>query len=213
MKQTEDVTMIGVLILAAGASTRLGKPKQLLQYRGQSFLRHTAKIAIASGCQPVVVVLGAQAKQLRSELSDLPVTIIKNHDWATGISSSIHAGLEALQTQCQMLEAAIITLSDQPLISVQLIQQLVEQYWLTGKRIITSEYAGTVGVPALFDLTLFPDLMLLQGDVGAKRLIHQLIDEVVTVSFPDGAIDIDTPLDYERFLGNTGLISSSDKHL
>ena len=99
MKQTEAVAMIGVLILAAGASTRLGKPKQLLQYRGQSFLRHTAKMAIASGCQPVVVVLGAQAKQLRSELSDLPVTIMENHDWATGISSSIHVELEALQAQ------------------------------------------------------------------------------------------------------------------
>ncbi|MEA5628053.1 nucleotidyltransferase family protein [Nostoc sp. UHCC 0251] len=200
MKQTEAIATIGVLILAAGASTRLGKPKQLLQYQGQSFLRHTAKIAIASGCQPVVVVLGAQTKQLRSQLSDLPVTIMENHDWATGISSSIHVGLEALQTQCHMLEAAIITLCDQPLISVRLIQQLVEQYRLKGKRIVTSAYAGTVGVPALFDLTLFPDLMLLQGDVGAKRLIHQLIDEVVPVSFPDGAIDIDTPLDYERFL-------------
>ncbi|MBD2019149.1 nucleotidyltransferase family protein [Leptolyngbya sp. FACHB-36] len=199
MEQVLD-TAIGVLILAAGASTRLGKPKQLLQYQGQSFLRHTANVAIASGCQPVVVVLGAQTEQLRSEVSDLPVTIVENPDWTTGISSSIRAGLEALHDQCPMLEAAIVTLCDQPLISVQLIEQLVEQYWLTGKRIIASNYADTIGVPALFDLTLFPDLMALKGDAGAKLLIHQLIHEAVSVPFPDGAIDIDTSQDYEQFL-------------
>jgi molybdenum cofactor cytidylyltransferase len=200
MKQAEDAATIGMLILAAGASTRLGKPKQLLQYRGQSFLRHIAKVAIASGCQPVVVVLGAQTGQLRSEVSDLPIVIVENLDWVIGISSSIRAGLEALQTQGQMLEAAIVTLCDQPLISVQLIAQLVERYRLTNKRIVTSQYDETIGVPALFDLTLFPNLMLLQGDVGAKSLIQQLMHEVTSVPFPDGAIDIDTAQDYEQFL-------------
>jgi molybdenum cofactor cytidylyltransferase len=200
MKHTEEAISIGMLILAAGASTRLGKPKQLLQYQGQSFLRHIADVAIASPCQPILVVLGAQAKQLRSEVNDLPVMLVENQDWATGISSSIRVGLEALQTQCQSLDAALITLCDQPLISVQLIQQLVEQYKLTNQRIIASEYAGIVGVPALFSRALFPDLMRLQGDVGAKRLIYQLINEVVPIAFPDGAIDIDTAQDYEQFL-------------
>lgn len=200
IKQTEDTTAIGILILAAGGSTRLGKTKQLLQYRGQSFLRHTAKVALASGCQLIVVVLGAQAEHLRSEVSDLPITIVENPAWATGISSSIRVGLEALQDQSQMLEAAIITLCDQPFISAPLIEQLIEHYWVKGKRILASQYAGTVGVPALFDLTLFPDLMLLKGDVGAKALIQTLMPEVAAVSFPDGAIDIDIAQDYEQFL-------------
>lgn len=200
-KQIEmEAATIGMLILAAGGSTRLGKPKQLLQYQGQSFLRHTVTVGLASGCQ-TVVVLGAQAEQLRSQVSDLPVAIVENWAWVNGISTSIKVGLEALQNQqSQILEAAIITLCDQPFISTPLIKQLIERYKVTGKRIVASQYAGIIGVPALFDLTLFPDLMLLQGDVGAKALIQRLRHEVITVSFPDGAIDIDTLQDYEQFL-------------
>lgn len=202
-EQTEmeqDAATIGMLILAAGASTRLGKPKQLLQYQGQSFLRHTAKVGLASGCQPIIVVLGAQAEQLRSEVHDLPVTLVENPDWASGISASIRVGLEALQDQGQMLEAAIVTLCDQPFISALLISQLVDCYWGTGKCIIASQYGETIGVPALFDLTLFPDLMLLKGDTGAKSLIQQLMPEVTAVAFPNGAINIDTAQDYKQFL-------------
>jgi molybdenum cofactor cytidylyltransferase len=199
-EQIEDAAAIGILILAAGASTRLGKPKQLLQHQGQSFLRHTTKIAVASGCHPLVIVLGAKAEQLCSEVSDLPVTIVENPDWVSGISSSIYAGLNALQAQSDRLEAAIISLCDQPFISTQLISQLIERYKRTHKRIVASHYAETIGVPALFDLTLFPDLMLLQDDTGAKSLMQQLIHEVIAIPFPDGEIDIDTAQDYERFL-------------
>lgn len=193
---------IGIIILAAGASTRMGTPKQLLLYHGRSLLRHTAEVAIASGCQPIVVVLGAYVEQIKPEINQLPVQIIENQHWAEGMSSSIRAGLNAAMTMEQTMEAVVLLVCDQPFISVQLIEQLVEIYHSTGKPIVASEYAETVGVPALFSNTLFSELMSLNAGEGAKQLIRNYIHNVALVCFPEGALDIDTPQDYEQVINH-----------
>lgn len=189
---------IGMIILAAGASSRMGTPKQLLPYRGRSFLVHVVEAALASICRPIVVVLGANVEQLKPELTQLPVQVVENYKWAEGMSSSIRSGIAALNAVNQSLEAVAIALCDQPFVSAQIINQLVETYHFTGRPIVASEYAGTLGVPALFSRALFPKLMALNATEGAKHLIKKYSDKVVSVSFPEGAIDIDTPKDYEQ---------------
>lgn len=190
---------IGLIILAAGASTRMGTPKQLLPYRGRSFVCHITEVAIASVCQPIAVVLGANAERIKPEVSELPVQIVENQQWAEGMSASIRVGIEALVAVNQNLEAVVIALCDQPFVSSQTLGQIVEAYRFTGQPIIASEYSGTLGVPVLFSRTLFSELIALKSTEGAKQLIIKHIHEVFSVPFPEGAIDIDTPKDYEQF--------------
>jgi molybdenum cofactor cytidylyltransferase len=189
---------VGLIILAAGASTRMGTPKQLLPYRQRSFIRHITEVAIASVCQPIAVVLGAHAERIKPEISQLPVQIVENQQWAEGMSTSIRVGLEALLAMNPNLEAVAIALCDQPFVSFPILDRIVEAYHLTGKPIIASEYSGTLGVPALFNRTLFSELMTLKSTEGAKKLIKKHIHQVFSVPFAEGAIDIDTPKDYEQ---------------
>jgi len=188
----------GLVILAAGASTRMGRPKQLLLYQERSFLCHVVETAVASICQPIVVVLGAHAEQLKHEVSQLPVQVVENARWAEGMSSSIRAGILSLCAVPEKIEAAVLMLCDQPFVSPQIINQLVEAYHFTGKPIVASAYAETLGVPALFSSTLFSELMTLTEAEGAKKIIMKYTHEVLSVPFPEGVIDIDTPKDYEQ---------------
>ncbi|MBV8887912.1 MAG: nucleotidyltransferase family protein [Chroococcidiopsidaceae cyanobacterium CP_BM_RX_35] len=191
------MSTIGLVILAAGASRRMGTPKQLLHYQGHSLLRHSAKEAVTSECQPIVVVLGAYAGQIQPEISQLPVQVVENLQWALGMSASIRAGIKALDALSQNLEAVVIVLCDQPFVSADIINQLVRAYYSTRKPIIASEYAGTLGVPALFNKSLFSELAALRGSEGARQVIKKHLQQVLGISFPAGAIDIDTPNDYQ----------------
>lgn len=189
---------IGIIILAAGASTRMGKPKQLLPYKGRSLLRHITEVAIASGSQPIIIVLGANAEIIKPEICQLPVQIVENLKWADGMSSSIQTGIKAVNALRQKIEAVVITLCDQPFVSPQVIHQIIEAYRLTDKAIVASEYADTLGVPALFNHTFFSELTTLQQGEGAKQIIKKYINQVTSVPFLQGKIDIDTPDDYEQ---------------
>lgn len=207
-------TSVGLIILAAGASTRMGHPKQLLPYRNdsrgklqsnRSLLQHTAEVAIASGCHPIVIVLGAHSAQIRaaSGVEKLPVQLVENPDWEQGMGGSIRVGLARLQAQYSAIEAVVLTLCDQPLISSKVIQQLVTTFHGSHLPIVASEYTGTVGVPALFSRSLFPELLALKSSAGAKQVIQSHLLETARVAFPGGAIDLDTQHDYDQFLQNT----------
>lgn len=187
---------IGVVILAAGGSSRLGEPKQLVPYQGRTLLRHAAETAAASGCRPIIAVLGANAGALRAELAGLPVWAVENEDWESGMGSSIAAGVQPL-TDLNHLDGAIILLADQPLISPEFLRELVFQFEETLAPIVASEYDGTLGVPALFAETLFPELLALDGAGGAKQLIQQYRSRAASVAFEGGSVDIDTPEDVE----------------
>ena len=197
IKPVEEST-VGIVILAAGASTRMGTPKQLLFYQGCSLLRRVVETALASVCQPTIVVLGASAERLQQEVKNLPVQVVENLQWSEGMSSSISTGITALNAASIKVSAVVLLLCDQPFASVQVINQLVEASHSTGKPIIASEYSGKLGVPALFSHTFFPELMTLKGSEGAKQLIANHSQEVYGLPFPDGVIDIDTPEDYEQ---------------
>jgi molybdenum cofactor cytidylyltransferase len=189
---------IAIIILAAGASTRMGRPKQLLPYQGSSLIKHTIDNAIASVCKPIVVILGANAVQIRSEISESAINIVDNPDWHLGMSSSIRRGILSLMTDFQAIEAAVITVCDQPFLSSEVINNLVEAYYSTKKNIIACQYEDTLGVPVLFSREFFSELAVLSEDVGAKKLIKKNLQEVLSIPFPLGAIDIDTPQDYEK---------------
>ncbi|MEH2226769.1 nucleotidyltransferase family protein [Nostoc sp.] len=195
-----EKSTIAIMILAAGASTRMGTPKQLLLYQGRSFLKYTTEIAIASVCQPVVVVLGANAEQIHPEIKQLPIKVVKNSAWASGMSTSIKSGIELLNNLPQKIEAVVITLCDQPFVSPQIINQLVDTYYSTKKPIIACEYGDTLGVPALFSQTFFSELATLKETSGAKKVINHNLNQVFSIPFPLGDIDIDTPNDYEQLL-------------
>ena len=193
---------IGLIILAAGASTRMGCPKQLLKYHDQSLIHHTVNIAAASVCQPIVVVLGAYAERIKPEIKSFPVIIALNRDWSNGMSTSIRVGIETLLILSPQLEAIVLMLCDQPLVTTPLINQLVATYQRTKQPIVASQYGEVVGIPALFESQFFPYLLNLQGDRGARQVIKQSLPMVVRVPFPAGAFDIDTPTDYARLINS-----------
>jgi molybdenum cofactor cytidylyltransferase len=190
---------VGIVILAAGGSTRLGRPKQLLPYQGRSLLRRAAETAIATSCRPVIVVLGATADACRSELQDLPVLTVQNPDWTEGLSSSIRLGVATLQAASPPpLDAAIVMLCDQPLLTAAILEALVTTFETTDCEIVASDYGGASGVPALFHHRLFPELLRLTGPQGAKQVMRLHAEQTRAIPFPDGAIDVDTPADYEK---------------
>ncbi|MFC6221690.1 NTP transferase domain-containing protein [Hymenobacter artigasi] len=191
---------VALLLLAAGASTRMGQPKQLLPYHGHTLLRHAAETAVASGCAPLVLVTGALHEALVAEISDLPIQAIHNPDWETGMASSIRAGLAAIAGTRPT--AVLIMLSDQPLVTPELLRELMARQQQTQAPIVAAAYGDTLGVPAIFAQALLPALLQLQGQQGAGRLIASRGAAVERVSFPAGLLDVDTPEQYAALLKN-----------
>ena len=189
--------MIGLIILAAGSSSRLGKPKQNLVFQDSTLLQRTIKAALAADCQEIVVMLGANAPVIEPTIVDQPIQIILNTDWEEGMSSSIRHGLAALLKANPEMQAVILMLCDQPFADASIINQLI-QASANNKHLVASSYNGTIGVPALFNKSHFDELLALQGNEGAKKLLLKYTNEVHTVPFPLGMIDIDTIGDYER---------------
>ena len=192
----------GIIILAAGSSTRMGRPKQLLPYKGQSLLRHIVDIAIAAELGPVIVVIGAELKLLEDELKNTRAIIVHNKEWEEGMASSIRHGLNQFTVQFPSAEGVIITVCDQPYITERLLRELVEGWVRNGKKVIASAYDDTMGTPVFFHRDLFPQLMELKGDKGAKQIINDNKDGMALVSFAMGGRDIDTEADYEELLKN-----------
>ncbi len=188
--------MTGIIILAAGSSSRLGKPKQNLVYKGQTLPQRAIATAAASVCMPVIVVLGANEEVIKPTIENDTINIIHNPDWQEGMASSIRSGINALQKMEPKADSVILMLCDQPFVDAILLAQLVQKK--STKGIIASAYDDTTGAPVLFDAAYFDELLSLKGHEGAKKLLLKYPDNVVTVPFPLGGIDIDTMKDYER---------------
>ena len=202
MQIDRSPSQIAAVILAAGASTRMGTPKQLLQWQGKSLLRSITETAIAADCDPIIIVLGAAGDKIQAEVSDLPVQIVTNPEWQTGMGSSIRTGIQALVDRNMDVKATILLLCDQPFVSPQTIWQLRSIYDATHQSIVASSYQNTIGVPALFDRHLFSELLELHQLEGAKTVIRRYLGTVETIDFPQGSIDIDTPQDYQQILSD-----------
>ena len=187
----------GIIILAGGASTRLGQPKQLLQYHGKSLLAHSVEEAINSNADAVVIVLGKYADLFREGVDKGSVRVVTNQDWAEGMASSVRLGLDTLLNSKPYIDAVIFMVCDQPHISSIVLNELITTQQKTTMQIVTCNYGGSMGPPALFHKKYFRELAKLNGDVGAKNIIQQNMNDVATVSFPEGKIDIDTQGDYD----------------
>ncbi|MGI4737641.1 MAG: nucleotidyltransferase family protein [Janthinobacterium lividum] len=193
----DSIANVGLLLLAAGSSSRLARPKQLLPYQGQTLLRHAAQLAVASPCRPLVLVTGALHDELLPEIDGLPFHVVRNDSWADGMGGSIAAGLAELETAAEgpQVDAVIVILCDQPLLTEEIIGQLIVQFQATGQQVVASAYAGTQGVPALFSRAIFPQLLALRGASGARELLQQYA-HLPTIDFPGGATDVDTEAQY-----------------
>lgn len=191
---------IATIILAAGGSARLGQPKQLIQSNGESLVRRMTQQALALRAGPVVVVLGANQDRIMKELTGLAITTVVNPTWAEGMASSLRTGLRALDTEST--EAFLIMLTDQPYVTVDLLQRLIDTRRSTGRGIIASRYAEPeriLGVPALFDNHYRREFLNLTGDTGARKLIQQYASDSTSVLFPLAGIDLDTPADLRHW--------------
>ncbi|AEV96945.1 hypothetical protein A4D02_18755 [Niastella koreensis] len=185
-----------IIILAAGASTRLGQPKQLLPWQGVTLLQHAVQTALTVTTQPVVVT-GANGEHLAAALDAGQVKMVYNSNWQQGIASSIRCGLQALLNRTPGPDQVIFMVCDQPFVTPGLLLDLINEQQKSRKPIVASAYANTLGIPALFDKSLFPQLLDLQGDTGARRVIAQYGAEVASVEFPEGKFDIDTQSEYQ----------------
>jgi molybdenum cofactor cytidylyltransferase len=185
--------MVAAVVLAAGGSTRFGESKQLVRLGGETLVKRAVETALQANCAPVIIVVGENEEEIRAELSGLAVEIVPNAHWQEGISASIRAGIR----QVRDANAVVLLTCDQPLVRPTTLQALMELHRTSGKPIVAAKYSDTLGIPALFDRSCFPDLLALQGDHGAKGIILARRDDVAAYDFPEGAIDIDRPSDLQ----------------
>jgi molybdenum cofactor cytidylyltransferase len=185
---------VPAIILAAGASRRLGQPKQLVRIAGETLLARAIRVVRASASDPILVVLGAHHENIRAAADLSHVRVVINPDWEQGIATSIHAGIRELLDLHPDAAAALLLVCDQPRLTTEHLRALIEAYEQAGEpKIVASRYAGTTGIPAIFPKSQFAKLLALRGDEGARHLIRNSENPVVEVEFPNGEIDIDTP--------------------
>ena len=187
---------IAIIILAAGSSSRLGRPKQLLELEGKTLLQKSITAALQVS-KNVNVVLGANENLIRPTISMFPIHIILNKNWTEGMSSSICAGMSFLENK--PCKAVLIMLCDQPYVDKFLLEKMISMFEKNESPIVAAEYDGKVGVPAIFNVSFFPKLKTLEGQKGAKTLIMNNLEKTKRIIFEKGEIDIDTETAWENF--------------
>ena len=190
----------GIIILAAGNSSRFGSIKQLLQFNNKTLVQHVIDEATDADLSPVIVVTGANAGEVSEGIENKKAIIVFNKHWKEGMATGIVTGLQNAITINDQIENIIIAVCDQPFISSSLFKQLLKMRQDTGQNIVACAYADTAGTPVLFGKKYFDALMNLQGEEGAKKILKANKDDVVTINFPRGSIDIDTQKDYDDLL-------------
>ncbi|MBS7254252.1 nucleotidyltransferase family protein [Flavobacterium branchiicola] len=189
-----------IIILAAGNSSRLGRSKQLLEYKETTLLKNTILEALKVENSTVIVVTGANNELIEKEANSEGVRFIFNSEWENGMSSSIVKGIQELLLLNSNCEQCILTVCDQPFISSLVFENLINEEIKTEKGIVTSAYAKTLGTPVLFRQKYFKELLELKGKEGAKKLLKIHSEDVVSVPFEKGNVDIDTEEDYSKLI-------------
>jgi oligoendopeptidase F len=208
-----DATLqCGLVLLAAGASVRMGRPKQLLEVDGEPLLRRAVQAALATPTRPVVVVLGAHAALIRPVVADLPVLLVENPDWAEGLGASLRTGVRALEAAAPGLDAMVVALADQPHFSAALVGRLLAEQARTGRAIVASRHGDRGGPPALFLRSRFDALRHARGDAGARALLASAAAEVALIDVPDAA-DLDTPDDYRQYAARNTTLNTTSSNL
>jgi len=191
--------LIAAIVLAAGVSSRMGKPKQTLSLNGVPMLQKVLEIFRRSNVGRVVVVLGANAGEVKKNVKFAYESVVVNPRFAEGMSSSLKLGLKHVASGS---DAIIVALGDQPFVLPRTIDSLVEAYERTGAQVVLPTYQGTRGNPVLFDRSVFPQIAGIRGDAGAKSVVQKNAAEVLEVEVPDRGVlvDIDTFSDLKREL-------------
>ncbi|NOY12581.1 MAG: molybdenum cofactor cytidylyltransferase [Deltaproteobacteria bacterium] len=184
------------IILAAGRSSRMGRPKQLLSLRGQTVIECVIDSALASSLDKLVVVLGHRAEEIRGLLTGRDVTVVRNTDYQRGQSSSLRVGLRAVREE---VDAVLFLLGDQPLIIPETIDSILTAYINRPAPIVIPRFDGRRGNPVLFDRQTFARIDALSGDTGGRVLFQEYAGDIVEVPLHDPAVhfDIDTEQDYQ----------------
>jgi CTP:molybdopterin cytidylyltransferase MocA len=185
---------VAAVVLAAGASRRLGQAKQLIQVEGESLLHRTARLALAAGCAPVCVVLGFDAARMRGEVAELAVEVLVNEGWAEGMGSSLRCGVAGVRDA----DAVLVLVCDQPRLPAGHLQALLALHKDGDAPITASAYGGRAGVPAVFGAEVLAELLAVEGDRGAREVIRRDAGRVQSIVWPEGILDVDLPADLKR---------------
>ena len=196
--------MIVAAILAAGTSSRLGQPKQLLEIGGQTLIYRVARAALDAEVARVFIIVAddERADSIAAQVRDLPVEIVVNSQWREGMASSVrctvHAALDAKVASDHSIEASALLLTpcDLPRLSAAHLRALIEKYQNAEAPLVASRYQETLGAPLIIARELWPELLELRGDVGARRVIMR--HDASFIEWPDGALDVDTRADWEK---------------
>lgn len=186
---------IATVILAAGASTRMGKPKQTLKWGETTLLGHCIDQVLASKAQEVILILGANHELIKEKIENYALDILINENWQAGMGSSI--ALAAKQLLKSNVDGVLIVLADQPNVDSHFLNSLMRRFHPEKNTIIATNYGDGAGVPVLFDQTYIEKLSRLEGDQGAKRIIQEAVEFVTSVTPDFRLTDIDTPEAYE----------------
>jgi molybdenum cofactor cytidylyltransferase len=179
---------IGGIILAAGGSTRLGEPKQLLEFNGETLVHAAVRAALAGGCDVVCVVTGHAPEAVEESVADLSPQLVHNADWQRGIGSSLRLGLSCIQP----VSATVVLACDQPAVTADIVRALIDLHDRTRREVIASLYSGTLGIPVLFGQSCFAELQGLPDDRGAKAVIRADPTRVAVFDFHEGSFDLDS---------------------
>lgn len=187
---------VAIFILAAGSSSRMGSPKQLVKIGDKNLLQMTTEAASKSKANEVFILLGYQAKLIEKEINLADVQILYNEDWNNGIGTSVKLAAKELLTKHLEFDSAIFTVCDLPYLTESHFDKLINTHLITSKPIIASSYNGINGVPALFDRSQFAKLLVIPDHTGAKPIIdYAQPEDITTVPFEEGLLDIDYPED------------------
>jgi molybdenum cofactor cytidylyltransferase len=191
--------VLAAVILAAGGSSRMGQPKQLLKFRGTSLLRRAIDIALAVPTEQVIVVLGHAADQLLPECTATNATVVLNDQWMEGVSTSLRGGLATVSSDAR---GVFIYPADMPLVTPEALRELAHRQQVSGRPAAITDAGGVRGVPVFITRSLFPALMIQEGDVGGAQYLRGHPEAVEAVHFddPDLVRDVDRPEDYARLL-------------
>lgn len=191
------ITKTGILVLSGGKSSRLGKPKQLLEINGMPLIRHIVQVAEESDLGPVLIVTGAHQEQISPILNDQ--ILIENKDWEEGMASSIRAGVQYVKENHSDMDGLFILVTDQPYLHKTILQALYKEQQKENVLAVASRYNNQYGTPVLFHKDLWTALLSLTGDVGARKILRTIEDQISSVPFEEGIFDLDTMEDYESF--------------
>jgi molybdenum cofactor cytidylyltransferase len=197
MPVREVYSRVAGIVLAAGQATRFGATKQLMPWKDSTLVERAAQVGLDAGLQCVIVVTGQDADRVCAAVAGLPVQVVFNSEFATGLSSSMRQGIAALPAG---IDAALFLLADQPGVTPEVVQALVKAHRKTLAPIVLPTYQGRRGNPVLFDVSVFHELTQIEGDVGGRVLLEKHAGSLVRVPVEEPGIleDIDTSEDHQR---------------